>query len=229
MDGRRYRHTSPFIRRGACAIPGRFQPYSHTEPDRYPWLFNFAREALGAKPDLRILSFGCSTGAEVFALRRFFPVARIKGVDINPLNIARCRVRAIWKGMRGLAFTTASSVEREPADFYDAIFCLAVLCHGDLTVSGTDHCDPLLYFGNFESIVTDFSRCLKPDGLLFLLTTNFRFCDTAISRQFDCVLAADAAQLAPDVLFDRNNRLMKGVRYPGVAFRKRATTAGTLS
>jgi hypothetical protein len=56
---------------------------------------------------------------------------------------------------------------------------------------------------------------------LFLLTTNFRFCDAAVSKDFDVVLEADLAQLAPDVLFDSNNRLLPGVRYRPAAFRKR--------
>ena len=67
------------------------------------------------------------------------------------------------------------------------------------------------------------ARCLKPGGLLFLHTTNFRFCDTAAADQFDVVLEARPEQMAPDALFDREGRLMPGERYYPVGFRKRAS------
>ena len=33
---------------------GRFQPYPHTLPDRYPWLFDFAAAALAGIPAPRL-------------------------------------------------------------------------------------------------------------------------------------------------------------------------------
>jgi SAM-dependent methyltransferase len=190
-------------------------------PDRYPWLFEFARANIEDSVDTRILSFGCSRGEEVFSLRKYFPAAFIKGIDIERSNISRCEARARIESATRMTFAIAANTEGEPADSYDLIFCLAVLCLGDLTVSGAQRCDPYLYFADFEKMVTDFARCLRPGGILFLLTTNFRFCDAAVSRDFDIVLEAELAQLAPDVLFDRNNTLLPGVRYRPTAFRKR--------
>ncbi len=203
--------------------PGAFQPYYHTAPDRYPWLFGFAASCIWSRPDLRILSFGCSRGDEVFSLRRYFPNAAIKGIDIHPRNIARClaRLRADQPG--SVSFELAATTQGEPTGAYDAIFCLAVLVNGDLTTSRARRCDPLLHFDRFERMVADFARCLKPGGLLVLHTTNFRFCDTAVAAEFDVVYEADPKHLALDVLFDRNNRLMSGerARYRAVAFQKR--------
>jgi SAM-dependent methyltransferase len=214
-------------RRFRRPVPGEFQPYYFTRPDRYPWLFGFAAERLGSRPSPRILSFGCSRGEEVFSLRKYFPAATLKGIDINPRNIARCRARMRTENLSNMTFEIAATTEGESTSSYDAIFCLAVLVNGDLTTSAAQRSDPVLYFDTFEQIVSDFARCLKPDGLLVLHTTNFRFCDTAAAGDFDVVYEADPEYLAPDVLFDRNNRLMSGERqqYRAVAFQKRMTTA----
>ena len=203
-------------------VEERFQPYPHTLPDRYPWLFDFAADALGGASSPRLLSFGCSKGDEVFSLRRRLPEAVIRGLDIDAANIAACEARARRLDDDRLGFAAASNTHGEPPDHYDAIFCLAVLCHGDLTVARAQRSDPLLRFRDFERAVADLARCLKPGGLLFLHTTSFRFCDTVLSDGFDVVLEARLEQLAPDVLFDREGRLMPGERYLPVGFRKRA-------
>lgn len=210
--------------RSRRAISGRFQAYNHTLPDRYPWLFEFARSELADDAKLRLLSFGCSRGDEVFSLRKYFPTAAIKGIDIDPQNIKLCLARQSSENWPAISFAAAADTQAEPSGSYDAIFCLAVLCLGDLTNSGARRCDPHLNFADFDRIVADFSRCLRPGGILILHTTNFRFCDTSVVADFDVVLEAHVAQLAPDVLFDRDNRLMQGVRYFPVAFRKRAAS-----
>jgi SAM-dependent methyltransferase len=219
---RALRRTFPSIAmRTRRRLPGQFQDRSYTQPDRYPWLFEFARAALGADARLRLLSFGCCTGDEVFTLRRYFPQAAITGIDIDPQNIAVCRARADANAAQNLTFTVAAGTGREPTAAYDAIFCLGVLCLGDLTALGLDRSDPFFTFAEFERTVTDFARCLKPGGLLLFHSTNFRFGDTDAARAFDVVLDADPPELGTAVIFDRQNRLMPGERYRAVGFRKR--------
>ena len=208
-------------RRLRPAVEERFQPYPYTQPDRYPWLFEFAASALKGVPSPRLLSFGCSRGDEVFSLQRRFAGAAIKGVDIDPLNIETCLARARALGDDRLSFEVGSNTRSEPAGHYDAIFCLAVLCHGDLTINGAQRSQPLLRFEDFERTVADLARCLKPGGLLLLHTTNFRFGDTAAAEAFEVALEARPEQMAADVLFDREGRLMAGERYYPVGFRKR--------
>lgn len=203
-------------------VAERFQPYPHTLPDRYPWLFDFAAAALNGVPSPRLLSFGCSRGEEVFSLRRRFPDAAIKGIDIDAKNIAACRARS---DDDRLSFEATANTRGEPSGCYDAIFCLAVFCHGDLTVTRAQRSEPLLRFQDFERAVVDLARCLKPGGLLFLHTTSFRFCDTPLADDFEVVLEARPEQLAPDLLFDRDGRLMPGQRYYPVGFRKRIAPA----
>jgi len=202
-------------------VPGGFQPYNFTLPDRYPWLFQFAAERLQRRPQPRILSFGCSRGEEPFTLRSYFPSAQITGIDVDPDNIACCVERARAQSAEGLTFATAADTQGEPSESFDAVFCLAVLCLGDLTTSRARRSDPYIYFERFEAIVSDFARCLKPGGLLLLHTANFRFCDTGVARDFDTVLQAEPEQMAPDVVFDRHNKLMRGETYRAVGFQKR--------
>src|SRR5580658_5426157 len=71
--------------------PNLFQPHNDTAPDRYPEVFALLRERLGDGAERRVLSFGCSTGAETFSLRQYLPAATIIGVDISRGNIADCR------------------------------------------------------------------------------------------------------------------------------------------
>ncbi len=199
-------------------MAGRFQPYRYTLPDRYPWLFHFAATASDGRADCKLLSFGCSRGDEVIALRRYFPDAAITGIDFDRHNIARCRARIKDPKIR---FAIAAATEGEASQSYDAIFCLAVLCHGHLTISRAQRADPLLHFADFERMVGDFARCLKPGGLLLLHTTSFRFCDTAVAQGFDVMLEAEPRQMAADAHFGPDNLLLQGERYRAVAFRKR--------
>ena len=203
---------------------GQFQPYTHTMPDRYPWLFQFARDQLGPSP--RLLSFGCSSGDEVLALRKYMPRAAIKGTDINPANIRQCRLRA--RAIGGLTFSVQAGTEAEADGSFDAIFCLSVLVHGDLIGVGepAPRSEPLMYFADFERTVVDFSRCLKSGGLLILHTTNFRFCDTSAFPAFDVVLRAQPDQMAVDPQYDRHNRLIDALRYSAVGFRKKHRELG---
>src|SRR5579872_50168 len=59
--------------------------------DRYPAIFGACRSRLSSRQNLRLLSYGCSTGEEVVTLRRYFPTACLTGAEINGRSLARCR------------------------------------------------------------------------------------------------------------------------------------------
>ncbi len=211
---RRYRRARRLARRDPDNL---FQPYSTTSADRYPAIFRFVRDALGDAPSLRLLSFGCSSGEEVWTLRRYFAAAFIKGIDIDPANIALCERQLNRARDRAMSFAAASSCADEAPSSYDAIFCMAVLRHGDLkTVSRSD---PLLRFEDFERTVADLARCLKPGGYLALRHTNFRFADSDTASGFDRVLEVPPNPLTP--LFGRDNRRLAGAAHDEGVFRKR--------
>jgi SAM-dependent methyltransferase len=201
---------------------GLFQPYDTTSIDRYPRAFRFVRDTIDDGMDHRLLSFGCSTGEEVFSLRRYFPVATIKGIDINPRNIRVCQAERVRRGDDPrLSFTLAGSAAGEADAFYDAVFAMAVFRHGDLG-DRPERCDHRLHFVNFEHVIGELARSLKPDGLLAIRHANFRFSDTVSAAGFERVFSFPASlegQSSP-VYGPDNCRLPDVMRDDGI-FRKR--------
>jgi SAM-dependent methyltransferase len=199
-----------------------FQPYSDTASDRYPEIFAFVSKELGDGASVRLLSFGCSTGEEVFTLRRYFPQAEIKGLDINPLHIAMCQRRRRTSGDERMSFAIAGSLDDEQPGSYDAVFCMAVLRHGDLSFTDAERCDHLITFDAFERTVADLALVVKPGGLLAIQHSNFRFCDSGSAAEFDVAFSVDNGHFHPnEPLFGPDNNRMHVPSYPDVLFRKR--------
>jgi SAM-dependent methyltransferase len=202
---------------------GIFQPYTSTSCDRYPGIFDFLREQIQDAPETRILSFGCSTGEEVFSLRRYFPASTLIGIDINRFNIAVCQRRLRRLKDAGIRFFQADSTADEASASFDAILAMAVFRHGKLNLSPPPQaCDHEIHFADFESAVTDFNRCLKPNGFLVIHNAMFRFSDAAVSRLYLPIPREGHCIEGP--LYDCKNRLLTEQRYPFVIFRKLAAT-----
>jgi SAM-dependent methyltransferase len=201
---------------------GVFQPFNNTQRDRYPQVFSFVQSVLGRDNPIKILSYGCSTGEEVFSLRQYFPDAVIKGIDINPVNIAVCR--RMKSPDANISFTTANCTAAEPSDSYDAILCMAVLRHGSLGLPGVTRCDHLIRFDDFARAIADFKRCLKPGGLFVIRHSNFRLCDAAAGFAFETVLRLEHNSKTP--LFGPDNRLLSVQPYPDAVFRKKLNPKG---
>ncbi len=199
---------------------GLFQPEPTTAANRYPELFRFVCDQVGDGPDRNILSFGCSTGEEVFSLRGYFAQARIKGIDINKRNIRLCAKRLAQRGGDpALFFETANSAANEPLQHYDAIFAMAVFRHGGLGDS-PPRCDHLIRFADFDHAIGELAQCLKPGGLLVLRHANFRFADTAAATTFRQIHAVSAPEQEPTPLYGPDDRLAPGATRDDGVFRK---------
>ena len=184
--------------------------------DRYPELFDLARTMQpGAK---RILSFGCSTGAELAALRRRFPGAEILGAEINPRS-RRIARRRFW-GDSAVALVHPQEVCGE----FDLIFALAVLQREPFKTVESDIRDLSRFypFERFDAAVTSLAGRLRPGGLLCVMHSQYRVEDSAAAPELEPV---EAGPRMEGPFFGRDGRRLSAAT-AGSMFRKRGPGGG---
>ena len=191
------------------------QTTPYTAENRYPELFDFVARL--APDTRRILSFGCSTGEELVALRRRFPQAEIVGTEINPRSrrIAARRLSA-----------DANVVVVPPGEItgkFDAIFALAVFQLEPHTVEevGTEDLSGLYPFQRFDDAVTGLVERIEPGGLLCVINSHYRVEDSSVAAALQPV---KESPLAPGPYFGADGRRIGKVTSRTV-FRKRARAA----
>lgn len=182
-----------------------------TFDDRYPALFDLAaRELPRAR---RILSFGCSTGEELLALRRRFSKAEIVGAEIN----GRSR-RAAERKVAGDVRITVVAPDAIGGEF-DAIFALAVLQREPAMVEETGLADLSGHypFARFDAAVAELVGRLRPDGLLCIFHSHYRIEDSSATEMLQPV--KESPLLEPP-LFGRDSLILHGIEGRSM-FRKR--------
>lgn len=191
------------------------QPFPTTGEDRYPELFDALAARLEGVAAPRILSFGCSSGEEVRALRQRMPGALIIGLDLNQRMIAKARAA---DPDHAADYRCAGAPL--PDEQFDAVLALAVFRHGDLEFEQPDSCTRVLPFARFAAGLEMLDRHLVPGGWLALYNQQFRLSDAAIAAHY----LADPLRLTRNapltLLYGPDDRRIEGDSVTQPLFRK---------
>ena len=179
-----------------------------TAMDRYPGIFAACRNYFGTKQDLKILSFGCSTGEEVLTLRRYFPSAFITGAEINRRALSLCRKHKVDDKVNFVYSNTRNIRKHGP---YDAIFCMAVLqrFHNRVKNERIRNLKEIYPFEKFDRQLSELDLCLRERGLLVLHHTQYVFDHSSVSRNYEPI-KSDEQEVDYNPRFDRNSELLEG-------------------
>ena len=177
------------------------QQSTRTKLDRYPRLFEICSEYFSGHEKPKLLSFGCSTGEEVFSIGQYLPIAKIIGVDINEWCVNQCSIKY---NNPNFSFLHSLSDEFEGQNDFDAIFCLAVLQDTErnkaLTVTERNYT-----FNSFEETVTSLDKKLTTGGLLIIDNTDFNLLDTEVGQKYTPLETENNQSIRKRPLFDKNN------------------------
>lgn len=195
------------VRQAERDRPGHLlQPEAATGAGRYPEIIAFVGRELAALERPRVLSWGCSTGAELLTLRKALPHAEIIGVDINSRSLAKAR-RAI-SGDGAIRLILSGDPAELAGEEFDAILCLAVLRHARLEEERPSSCAAILPFAHAERFTERLTALLRPGGLLALWNVHFRLADMAPASRFCPVLDLERGRAANQPLYGPNDRRM---------------------
>jgi hypothetical protein len=184
-------HPSHYYQRSIC-----------TAANRYPLLFERCRDFLSSRPSPWILSFGCSTGEEVFSLGQYLPDATILGVDINPWCIRKCNTR---KQSDRYTFCHRFSETFDQARDFDAVFCMAVFQRTENRTRPDNRESTGLRFRQFECEIAGLDGKLKQGGLLVIEHADYSFADTACFARYQALDFEHNAAPSERPLFGRND------------------------
>lgn len=188
------------VRRAERERPGQLlQPEATTEAGRYPEIIAFVARELAGLERPRVLSWGCSFGIELLALRKALPHAEITGVDINARSLAKAR-RAI-AGDGAIRLIHSGDPTDLAGERFDAVLCLAVLRHARLEEERPSSCAAILPFGQAELFAGNLANLLRPGGLLALWNVHFRLADMAVAGRFSPALELERGRAANQLLY----------------------------
>ncbi|WP_391557548.1 class I SAM-dependent methyltransferase [Robertmurraya sp.] len=175
--------------------------------NRYPKIFTACQEYFKGREDLKILSYGCSTGEEVLTLRRYFPNSQIIGADINKQSLNTCRKLQVDEKIN---FIYSSQKEIQKHGKFDAIFCMAVLQRKphDIAAMGITNLKKIYPFEKFEKQIITLDKLVKPNGLLIVHFTQYSLLDTRVAHKYK-PLGNYVQDDYTTPVFDRNSEIIK--------------------
>lgn len=183
------------------------QTTSLTFMDRYPEIFSECRDYFDGKENLKILSYGCSTGEEVLTLRKYFPTANIIGAEINKRSLAICRKLPVDEKITFI-YSTLSEIQRHGN--FDAIFCMAVLQRKPHVIAkkGISCLKKIYPFEKFERQIIELDELINPQGLLVVNFTQYSLWDTTVASKYEA-LGDNNQNNYVSSIFDKNSNLVK--------------------
>ena len=173
--------------------------------NRYPLVFQKCTEFFAGRnnTDPKILSFGCSTGEEVFTLGEYFPQARIIGVDINSWCIRQCKKMS---RNPNFSFHNRESREFEILAEFDAIFCMAVFQRTENRTSNDNRIAKGHTFEQFESEIKVLDQKLKVGGLFVIDHADFSFTHTSCALMYKPLSFEQNQLLRRRPLYNKNDQ-----------------------
>ena len=159
------------------------QTASTTFMNRHPDIFEFLKEKYKEK-DVRILSFGCSTGEECFSIRKYLPKAHIIGVDINPKSIKTATENPLKDSK--MEFIKLNPSELIQIDKCDIILALSVLCKNPEAQELKD-IKSIYPFSRYDLMIKQLDKILQKDGTIIIRSSNFRFRDSSVFNKYEVI------------------------------------------
>lgn len=157
-----------------------FQDSTFTRYYRYPRLFEQFSIYFRHHPAPKILSFGCSTGEEVFTLLDCVPQAAITGIDINSWCIRQCNRK---NKSDTISFGLRNSKKFDELADLDTIFCMAVFQHTENRKKETLHTTKIT-FKSFEKELALLDQKLRVGGLFFIDQCDFDLKETILYSNY---------------------------------------------
>jgi hypothetical protein len=201
------------------------QVMTNTSYNRYPHVFEAVAPLLSE--GARVLSFGCSTGAEALSLAHIYlKNSRIVGadVDVDALEIANSRIPAEPVNGNHVSFFLSTDQWLSEQPLFDCILSMSVFCVWPKT-KGMENIAGVFPFALFESMLAKLDDALKIGGLLVLYNTNYFFEDTLLADRYEIVQGQAALEFGFVQRFEKDGTPASR-KEGGVIFRKAAARAG---
>lgn len=169
-----------------------FQEASTTELNRHPDIFNFLKVKYKNK-NIKILSFGCSTGEECVSLNKYLPNASILGIDINKKSLAKAKQN---NSNQNISYKYCEPNKISNLGEFDVVIAISVLCkHPEAEY--LNNLSKIYPFKRYEDMVHKLDSVLKEDGLLIIRSSNYMFSDTKTSNKYQLIENSNARKPKP--------------------------------
>lgn len=178
-----------------------------TAMNRYPEIFSACRYYFKDKENIKILSYGCSTGEEVLTLRHYFGNATIVGAEINKHSLEKCRSLPLDNKITFINSTIKDITENGP---YDLVLCMAVLQRTPDTIKqkGITSLKKIYPFEKFEKQIIELDSYVKKDGLLVVHFSQYYLKDTVVSSKYTA-LGEYNQDYYSSAIFDKESNIIK--------------------